>query len=518
MPASAFRRFLSPTGIPHLVALALLLLAGRAHAQPADSERLSPAQLARAIEDTIEAEAFAGAWWGLQIVNLDTRTRVYSRNASRSFVPASNVKLLTAAAALDRLGPDFRYETRVYVDGPVKNGVLQGNVIVRGSGDPSLGGYEQRDDPTKIFRRWADSLRARGIHHIEGDIIGDDDPFSDRPLGNGWSWDWVPYYYAAEPNGLVFHSNTIDLIVSGRRPGQPARVEWGPYQTDFVEVHNRTRTVSPDSASDSSYDRALGTNRIDVASQVHPDTKDTSAVTITEPTAFFSHVLRETFLREGISVEGHAMDVDRLSIKPEYEDASVRQVASHRSPPLRQLIRTMNQESHNLYAEQLLRTLAVENAPDTNEAFPEGSSRLGALAVRASLADAAGIDTSRVQLAGGSGLSRKNLVSPQAFARLLTHLWTDADSSARTAFYQSLPTGGKNGTLEYRFGDGSPARGNVRAKTGTLSNVSALSGYVRSQGGTPYAFVILCNHHMADWEDPRAAQDAIVNLLASLSE
>lgn len=496
--------------------VALCLLASAARAQPTALDSTSRARLVQAITDTIESSAFTGAWWGIQIVNLETQNTVYTRNAERSFVPASNVKLLTAAAALDRLGADFRYETRVYVDGPVKNGVLKGNVIVRGSGDPSLGGYQQRKDPTQVFRAWVDSLRRRGIHHIEGDLITDDRPFSDRPMGPGWSWDWVPYYFAAEPNGLVFNSNTIDLVVSGRQPGQSARVRWGPYQTDFVQVHNRTRTVAPDSATDTEYDRALGTNRIDVASRVHPETVDTSAVTVTKPTQYFAHVVRETFLREGISVSGDAVDADRLSLLPKYNGETVRSVATYRSPPLRSLIRTMNHESHNLYAEQLLRTMALVNPPDTSEeAYSTGSSDLGTLAVRTSLADAAGVDTTLVQLVGGSGLSRQNLVSPRAFAQLLGFLWAEADSTTRSAFYQSLPTGGTEGTLEYRFEEGAPARGNVRAKTGTLSGVSALSGYVRDREGTPYAFVLLCNHHTTDWDDPRSAQDAIVNALAS---
>ena len=500
-------------GIPFV--LAWCFLVGAVQAQPVPLDTTRRARLAQAITDTIEASDFTGAWWGIQIVNLRTQNTVYARNAERSFVPASNVKLLTAAAALDRLGADFRYETRVYVDGPVKNGVLKGNVIVRGSGDPSLGGYEQREDPTQVFRAWADSLRRRGIRHIEGDLIADDRPYSDRPMGEGWSWDWVPYYFAAEPNGLVFNSNTIDLVVAGRQPGQSAQVRWGPHQTDFVRVRNRTRTVASDSATDTSYDRALGTNTIDVASRIHPETVDTSAVTITEPTRYFAHVLRETFLREGISVNGDAVDADRLSILPTYDDTTTRRVATYRSPPLRSLVHTMNHESHNLYAEQLLRTMAVVNPPDTSEEeYPAGFAALGALAVRASLADAAGVDTTHVQLVGGSGLSRKNLVSPQAFIQLLRSMWTNADSTTRAAFYQSLPTGGKEGTLEYRFDDGAPARGKVRAKTGTLSNVSALSGYVRSRDATPYAFVILCNHHTTDWDAPRAAQDAIVNALA----
>jgi D-alanyl-D-alanine carboxypeptidase/D-alanyl-D-alanine-endopeptidase (penicillin-binding protein 4) len=488
----------------------------RASAQPAALDSTERAQLASTIADTIEADPFVGAWWGIQVTNLRTGNQLYARNAEHSFVPASNVKLLTAAAALDRLGPEYRYTTTLYADGPVKNGTLKGNLIIRGSGDPTLGGYRQRKDPTRVLRQWADSLRRHGIHHVEGDIVGLDDPFSDAPMGPSWSWDWVPYYFAAEPNGLVFNSNTIDVEVAGRRPGESAWVTWEPLRTDFVQVQNQSRTVAADSSTEGSYDRALGTNTIRVGAEVHPGQIDTTVVTITDPTRYVAHVTRDVLLEQGISIEGTPKDADQLSLKPDVEAAQMRPVATYRSPTVRKIVHTMNHESQNLYAEQLLRTMAVVNPPPpTDEDMERGSAALGALAVRSALAEA-GVDTNRVALEGGSGLSRKNLVSPRSFVRLLEHVWTEADTTTRAAFYDSLPTGGTEGTLAYRFDEGAPARGRVWAKTGTLTGVSALTGYVKTAQGVPIAFSILSNHHMADGNQVRAAQDAIVNALAEL--
>jgi D-alanyl-D-alanine carboxypeptidase/D-alanyl-D-alanine-endopeptidase (penicillin-binding protein 4) len=239
-------------------------------------------------------------------------------------------------------------------------------------------------------------------------------------------------------------------------------------------------------------------------------------VSITDPTRYVAHVLRDVLVEQGVSVRGEPKDADDLSIKPDVNAVEMRPVATYRSPPLRKIVRTMNHESHNLYAEQLLRTMAVVNAPDTtDEDLKHGSAALGVLAVRSSLAET-GIDTSRVFLQGGSGLSRKNLASPRAFVRLLEHVWTEADTTTRSAFTESLPRGGEEGTLEYRFDEGAPAGGRVRAKTGTLTGVSALSGYVETEGGVPLAFSILCNHHMTDSDQVRSAQDAIVNALAEL--
>lgn len=485
-------------------------------AQPDRSLQNVRSQIEEAVTGAIEAAPYAGAFWGIEVANLRTGRRLFQHNANHVFTPASNVKLLTAAAALKRLGPDFRYQTGVYMDGPVRNGVLHGNVIVRGNGDPTIGGYEQRGDPTQVFRRWADSLKEAGISHIRGDIIGDDDPFSDVPLGEEWSWDDLPYSYAAEINGLVFSTNTIEMNVTGRVPGAPARISWDPLQTDFVQVRNQTRTVPADSSADEEYDRSLEANTFRVSSRVHPDEIQQETLAITEPTQYFTHAFREILLRRGISMNGQGVDVDQMPIKPNYDAESTRRVATYRSPPLRTIVRTMNRESQNLYAEQLLRTLAVVNPPDTaSETLTVGSAALGTLAVESELAEA-DVDTSRVQLVDGSGLSRKNYVSPRAITRLLEHMWVDVGPTHSSAFYESLPTGGEEGTLEYRFREGAPAGGNVQAKTGTLSHVSALSGYVNTRQGTPLSFVVFCNHHLAESNQVRAAQDAIVNTLAEL--
>lgn len=500
-----------------IIGLAIALgLASAAEAQePAPGAKTAQSTIRQAVTDTIEADPYSGAFWGVEVTNLRTGRRLFQHNPDHLFTPASNTKLLTAAAALRRLGPSYRYETGLYVDGPIRNGVLRGNVIVRGSGDPTIGGYEQRSSPMGVFRDWADSLKAAGISRIEGAIIGDDDPFSDVPLGDGWSWNDVPYSYAAEVNGLVFNTNAIDLEVQGRRPGMPAQITWTPLETDFVRVVNRTRTVPRDSSSEEEYDRPFGVNTFTVRSRVHPYETQQETLTITEPTRYFTHVLRSVLLREGISVDGRSVDLDATPLAPQYGADSVRQVGTYRSPPLHQIVRTMNRESQNLYAEQLLRTLAVVNRPDTtSEDLTIGSADLGTLAVRSELA-AAGVDTSRVRLADGSGLSRKNYASPRALTRLLEYMWVDAAPAQSSAFYDALPIGGQNGTLEYRF-EGAPAEGNVRAKTGTLTGASALSGYVTTAGGTPLSFVILCNHHMAEADAVRAAQDAIVNALAEL--
>jgi D-alanyl-D-alanine carboxypeptidase/D-alanyl-D-alanine-endopeptidase (penicillin-binding protein 4) len=497
------------------VLLVLGILSLPARAQAPFSETAAATQLSAAIEDTIDAPSFRGAHWGIHVVNLRTGTVLYSRNPDHNFVPASNVKLLTAAAGLAQLGPDFRYTTRVYADGPVTDGTLQGNLIVRGAGDPTIGGYEQRNDPTQVFRQWADSLKAQGITHVAGNIVGDDDRLDETPLGHGWSWSDISYAYAAQIGALVFNENTVDLTVRGRRVGQPARVTWEPFNTEYVTVVNRSRTVPYSTEEDEEYQRLMGTNTIHVQTQVHPNGVESESITIANPTLYFAHVLRQVLLEEGISVSGQAADLDETATTIQYGAGPVRRVASYTSPPLSAIVQTLNHESQNLYAEQLLRTLAAEVPPPTTDDLPPGSSELGVRAVRETLG-AAKVDTSHIQLVDGSGLSRQNLVQPRALIRLLKHMWLHPDADVSSAFYDSLPKGGEDGTLKYRFQGAVPGNANVRAKTGTLSNTSSLSGYVNSDAGTPIAFSIFCNHHLAEGHQVRSAQDIIVNTLARL--
>lgn len=505
MPPTPF-----PPAAPRLCRLALLLVLLFAAAAPADAQhRRVRQQLDAALADT----AFQNAWWGVHVVNLATGEEVYTLNAGRNFIPASNTKLYTTAAVLDQLGPDYRYHTVLYADGPVVNGVLRGNLIVRGTGDPGIGGRFTDGDRTATFRAWADSLRARGIHRIAGDVVGDDDAFDDEGLGHGWNWDDLAYWYAAEVGALTFNDNTVDIAIAAQAPGAPGVVTWEPAQTDYVRVVNRSVTVPAGDDLDEGYVRPAGTNTLVLSSEVPAGRTDTESLTVSNPTVYFTHVLRETLQHEGLAVDGRSVDVDDLSIKPDYEGRWMRPVASHHSPPLAEIVDVINKRSQNLYAEQVLKTLAYERpVEDVDDDVEPGSAAMGVEAAMRTFARA-GVDTSRIQLVDGSGLSRQNLVHPAATMALLRYMWTHPDPAVREAFLASLPVGGIDGTLKYRYARGA-ARENVRAKTGTLSNGSALSGYVTAADGTPLAFVLMSNHYTVDTDVVRDAQDAIVEALA----
>jgi len=482
--------------------------------EPASAEAASP--LADVVQNAISSKELGNGFWGVKVTAGTTGAVQYEREADRRFVPASNVKLYTAAAALDQLGPDYRFETRLYRQGPVRGDTLRGDLIVRGSGDPTIGGYEQRDDRLQVFRAWADSLRAAGIQHVTGSVLGDDDIHSDALLGHGWAWDDLPYRYATELSGLSFGENLIELQAVGQLLGQPAALSVKPLQTGYLDLVNRSETVSR--KADEEYRRLPGSRRLYVESRVRPGRVQREKLSVGNPTGYFVSVLRGVLRRAGISVAGSAMDADHLPAPPSYQAPRTQVVARYRSAPLAEIVQTMMEESQNLYAEQILRTLGAERpvealvrgGPDD----PDPGS--GAMGVEAGLRTfaAAGIDTSRVRLADGSGLSRYDMVSPTMTAALLLYMRRHPDPAVAEAFMDALPVGGRTGTLERRFERG-PAEANVRAKTGTLSGVSALSGYVTTAGGQPLVFVIMANHYSADSDEARDAIDRIVQALAA---
>ncbi len=487
-----------------------------AHAQESEGIR----RLRNPIDRLLDAEPFQNGFWGVHIVDIESGRVLYARNAGKSFVPASNTKLYTTAAALDLLGPDYRFETRLYVDGMVdEEGVLHGNVIVRGGADPTLGGHYLSDsgdwdediDALRIFRDWADSLRTAGIRRITGDLIGDDDVIDDVPLGVNWSWDDETWYYSAQLGGLAFHDNVIHLYVDGRTPGMPANLTWEPLNTDYIQVINRTITTEPGTVLKEGYSRQRGANTIEVTTRVPAGYSELEEITVENPTGYTVYVLREALLRSGIAVAGDPVDVDALSIKPAYETPSYRRVAIHRSAPLPEIASLINKPSQNLYADLLMKILGAALPQEDSDLDP-GSAAMGIETAMGTFARA-GVDTSAIRLVDGSGLSRLNLVAPEMTTALLSFMWTHPYTEVRDAFYDSLPVAGQSGSLKHRMRQGL-ATGNMRGKTGTLTFASSLSGYVRANDERMLAFSIMSNHHISGSTDIRRIQDAIVELLA----
>ena len=499
---------LSPPARP-LAVLALLLALGPA-------PQAQPATLSAEIDAFLDAPAFADTHWGVHVLDLTTGETLYARNAEKNFVPASVMKLFSTAAALDGLGPDFRYTTTLYLDGTVRNGALDGHLVVRGSGDPTISdrlferGYPTDGDATALFRAWADSLRARGVTSVTDHVIGDDDVFDDLELGNGWAWDDEPSPYAAEISGLSFNEGRVTVTAEGTRPGRTANlsVDGG---TDYVYFVNRTRTVRARGGADREIRRERGGNAFWIESEVPQGRQLRHTVSVHNPTRYFAHVLRETLLAEGVYVDGDPVDIDDWREKPDY--ARLVPVATHTSRPLREIVALTNKESQNLYAEHLLKTLGAVRCPaERPDRVDCGSTQAGLRAARP-LFERAGLDLETMRLRDASGMSPYDMVAPEDVTAILRTMWVHPDPAVTEAYTASLAVGGEDGTLERRFRSGR-ARGNVRAKTGTVTGAKNLAGVVTTAGGTPLAFAILTNNFGTTARRVTRAQDAVVELLA----
>ncbi len=464
------------------------------------------AELRMAIDAAIAEAGMPNAWFTVNVKHLETGQAWYQKDTGRSFIPASNTKIYTTAAALDMLGADFRYETSVWTDGNVQGQTLMGNLIVKGSGDPVIGGRFNEGDITELFRQWADSLSSRGILSIQGDIIGDDNAFDDQALGYGWQWDDLDFWYAAETSALSLNDNCIDFALVAQTKNMPASMKWEPMMTTYIQAQNASLTVGQEASIREGYSRDLKENTFVLSSQVPEGRTDFESLAVHNPTKYFVHVLREVLLQKGISISGKAIDIDELPILPQFEDGFL---FSTFSPALKDIVKVLNKQSQNLYAEQLLKTLAVERPV---AGYAKGSAAMGLASARPMLARA-GVDTLHIQLVDGSGLARQNLVTSEMTTQLLSYMAHHPDEQIRAAFFDSLPIGGVDGTLASRM-KGTAAENNVRAKTGTVGNASALSGYVTTASGTPLVFSMMSNHFTESSRGPRNLQDRIMAILA----
>lgn len=473
-----------------------------------------PVRALQAELDSIFADpVFHNAQWGVLIQSTETGQILYRRNADKLLMPASNQKLITAAVTLARLGPEHRFQTAIAAAGPAapgaapqvtSDGTLNGDLVVIGAGDPSISGRFSDGDPSAVFRAWADSLKARGITRISGDIVGDDDLFDDVPLGPGWSWDDLPYAFAAEIGALLYNEGAVALrFAPADSVGGIAGLELNP-PTGYLTVRNEVVTVADSTDLELNVDRRPFTNDVRATGRIWIGADSVvHSVAVHDPTLFFVTALRETLEAEGIQVDGRALDADSL---PDYvRPDSTRRLFVHSSPPLAEIVRPFLKESQNQIGEMLLRDVGAA-ATDT------GSVETGRRVVRSTL-DGWGIPRPYYIYRDGSGVSRYNYVAPEALVRLLRVM---AHRDEFQPFYDALPIAGVDGTLEHRM-RGTRAEGNARAKTGYVSNARTLSGYVTTADGERLAFSLMANNFQVPAAAVEYLQDLTVERLANFS-
>jgi serine-type D-Ala-D-Ala carboxypeptidase/endopeptidase (penicillin-binding protein 4) len=486
--------------ICRLIRLALLLVAVILMRVPTQSQPAPPDPiLAGAIDAALAVPGLQTGFQGIVIQSLRDNSVLYTRNPDQVFLPASNNKLLTSGAALELLGPNYVYHTRLYRTGTVTaDGTLEGDLFLRGAGDPLL-------TPADIVAL-ATQVRQAGIERVTGHLHYDDTLFDRQWLGDDWAWDDEPFYYSAQVSALNVNENLLDLrVLPGRKVGDPVRILVTP-TAKYARLINNAVTGPAHSPRTLIFTRQRGQNTLIVTGTLPLDAPTATVpqehLTVENPARYATLLLHDSLERAGVQLHNHDL-IDG----PAVPKAAV-QVAEHLSIPLSALLVKLNKPSDNLVAECLLKTIGAEQ----KGVGTAGASGTGAQAARDFFLRI-GMDVDRVQQADGSGLSRFNLVSPRNMVRLLSYIYTTPDFRA---LYDSLPIAGVDGSLAGRMKTGA-ATGNCHAKTGYESYVSSLSGYVTTRDGEMLVFSILMNNHLAGNLVCTAAQDRIVSLLANYS-
>jgi D-alanyl-D-alanine carboxypeptidase/D-alanyl-D-alanine-endopeptidase (penicillin-binding protein 4) len=453
---------------------------------------------------------FRDAFWGVKIQSLETGEVLYERNPTKLFMPASNQKIVIAAVALAWLGPEYRFKTSLHTVGPMEDGRLKGDLVVVGSGDPTISGRYHDGDPLLVFRQWAERLDQAGVRVIEGNIVGVDDAFDDKRLGPGWAWEDLSSgsKYTAEVSGLQFNDNLVDLVIQpGMEPGDAVEVRVDP-PTDYVTIESHLSTVGGPGGF--TLVRQLEGNRFRLEGTVKASPYGFNrTVAVFNPTRFTVQVLKDVLEDEGIEVSGEAIDADDSASSETRPGSSVLPddstlLLTHESPPLSEILRGFLKSSETLFGETLMKTLG-------RETYGTGSHESGRWVIQQMLTEF-GIPADTYIVVDGSGMSSYNFISPDVLMRVLRNLYRHPEFQV---FYDALPIAGVDGTIRERM-KGSRAAGNVHAKTGTLANVRALSGYVTTADGEMVAFVMIANNFTAPKSAAEYVQDLVCERLAHL--
>ncbi|HET7620320.1 MAG TPA: D-alanyl-D-alanine carboxypeptidase/D-alanyl-D-alanine-endopeptidase [Gemmatimonadaceae bacterium] len=474
------------------------------------------------IDSMVAQPEFRNAHWGILVVDPDRGDTLYSHNAGKLFMPASNMKIITGSVALAQLGPDYRFNTAFVAAGPACGGVLHGDLLVDGRGDPSVSDA-MREDAMIPMREMADSLAAHGIRTIRGRVISGFDAFPGSELGYGWSWDDLGDTYSAGVDELFFNEGYGRVVVrGGRRATSPVRITalpsahyphlrvdartgWapdtlvlargggGPIRSSRYRRASSDLTVLPDS---------LGRGMV-LTGWIAPGAVDTIDVVFPDQNAAYLAALRGAIADRKIIVQNRTKKLGKCTGTAGIQALDT--IFVYQSAPLRDILHAMEKPSQNQIAEILLRTLGLERAgvgrPDS-----------GASVVERQLL-AWGAEPDGFVIRDGSGLSRYDYLSPETIVRTLAAIRKD---TAFSVFYDALPIAGIDGTIENRM-RGTAAEGNVHAKTGSIANARSLSGYVTTADGRELIFSMLSNNWTVPARDVLRVQDAIAALLAELT-
>jgi D-alanyl-D-alanine carboxypeptidase/D-alanyl-D-alanine-endopeptidase (penicillin-binding protein 4) len=456
-------------------------------------------QLVHDLDQLFNTPAYEHAQWAASVDSLRTGESLYRLYPSRLLLPASTQKLLTAAAAAERLGWNYRFTTRIVATAPISAGTIAGDLVIVGNGDPTIN--PRHPARWRVFDEWAAALQAKGVAVVTGQLIGDDNAFAEPGWGMGWSWDDLRFGYGAPVGALQYNENQIDVVVApGIAAGTPALVTTSPADSGMF-LEQSVTTAAPGTEARVELARVPGTMLLRVQGQVAADSKPVSVTAAAEnPTRLYLNAFREALGRHGIFVSGRTTDVDELTA-PINRDAAIDLIVD-RSPPLSEVIDVTLKWSRNVYAETLLFAMAPAGEPATDAK--------GLEALRETVT-AWGVAPESYVSRDGSGLSRYDYVTSDALVRLLMSVFKNPAHAA--TFRDTLPVAGLSGSLANRL-RGTSAEARVWAKTGSMSNVRTLAGYLLTLEGEPLVFSILVNNYRGPSAEVEAVIDkAVVRLV-----
>jgi D-alanyl-D-alanine carboxypeptidase/D-alanyl-D-alanine-endopeptidase (penicillin-binding protein 4) len=488
---------------------------------------VSLAELQARISDVLRKPELSAAMVGIKVASLDTGRVLFEQNANKLLRPASNMKLYTVAAALDRLSPDYRFVTSVYAPRkPDSSGTVRGDLTIYGRGDPSIAARFNDGNYFKGIDDLATRIAAAGVKRVEGDLIGDETYFTGPQYGAGWEWEDLQWWYGAEVSALTANDNTLDLSVKpGAQVGAPAVVTTGP-PNPLLTIINRVTTAPAGTKRELTVYRGLAADEMEISGLIPLDDKGyTGGIGISRPALLFAYLLRASLAQRGVVVTGKTRTIGPAMFRGSTNslpgvttivDAATLplvEVATLQSPPLSLIAAQTLKPSQNLYTELILRTLGKVVPPSTPSATPARTSEAAGLEVVKTFLREAGVNPSSLVLSDGSGLSRNDMITPEATLQLLIYMHRHRYA---TPFRDALPIAGVDGTLRNRL-KGTVAENNLRAKTGTLSSASSLSGYVTTAAGEKLVFSIIVNNYPEGTSPTSACSDPISILLASFA-
>jgi D-alanyl-D-alanine carboxypeptidase/D-alanyl-D-alanine-endopeptidase (penicillin-binding protein 4) len=473
--------------------------------------QLAAAGLPEGIQKLIDSSPAARtAFWGIQIVDMASGKTLYELNPDHYFVPASNTKLFTSALALNRLRPDYRFQTRVLADAaPDATGRIVGPLTLLGGGDPNLSAraipYRVgpiTGDPLAAIEDLADQVAARGVKRVDGGIVGDDTWYVWEPYAIGWSVDDPESDDGAPVSALTLADNVQTLNVKpGAAVGEVAALTLNP-PIEFYRIENRVRTVAAGGQLSIHFKRLPGSRDAQLWGTIPLHNGGTEVpIAIEDPAELAARALKTALESRGIVIAGEIGTRHLYPDEAAPDPPAGIELARRTSAPLLEDLRITDKVSQNLHAELALR--AVGKAKRNEGSFGGGMDEM-----KAFLSDA-GIDPLSWSFTDGSGLSRRGLVTPTAIIKLLRYMY---DSPARSDWLSLLPVAARDGSLRTRFG-GTAAAGRLYAKTGSLAHSSALSGYIERPDGTWIAFSILVNNFNERTAEIRSVMDRICNLI-----